>query len=273
MNKVFSSGHASSLICQMGWTERDSLITLDVWLRHEQRRIVTINHPQGQFMTVSAVQCSEKKHVNQWQAMKISACHQWKSMTISIDHSQNQWHAIQKAFSRKITKKSSESPKKRQESITSKTKKNQEKPRKTIKTIGTSPKKQHQEEAQQDWAQPQAAPTTWEGAGGGDFFLWFNATWFGQFWALDDVLSLIWGEIEGHSQGLEPSWAPQVATGMTSLRPRLGVIPQLKSPPHRFQRLWKLRKVWSNLSINLQCPSIIQKCSVFSRKSSDINHI
>ena len=46
--------------------------------------------------------------------------------------------------------------------------KNQEKPRKTVKTIGTSPKKQHQEEAQQDWAQPQAAPTTWEGAGGGD---------------------------------------------------------------------------------------------------------
>ena len=132
MNKVFSSAHASSLICQMGRTERDNLITLDLWLRHEQRRIVTINHPPGQFMTVSAVQCSEKKHVNQWQAMKISARHQWKSMTISIDHSQNQWHAIQKAFSRKITKKFKRTTKKRQESITSKTKKNQEKPSKLL---------------------------------------------------------------------------------------------------------------------------------------------
>jgi hypothetical protein len=92
--------------------------------------------------------------------------------------------------------------------------------------------------------------------------LWFNATWFGQFWALDDVLGLIWGEIEGHSQGLEPCWAPQVATGMTSLRPRLGSSHSF-SPPHRFQRLWKLRKFLSNLSINLQCPSIIQNVQCF----------
>ena len=125
--------------------------------------------------------------------------------------------------------------------------KNQEKPRKTVKTIGTSPKKQHQEEAQQDWdrncgSMPHDL---------GNFGHWM------MFRASFEVRLKVIARDLSHA-----SWAPQVATGMTSLRPRLGSSHNF-SPPHRFQRLWELRKFLSNLSINLQCPSIIQNVQCF----------